>query len=108
MNATFDAPQSEYKSNVFPADFQERIGRSTAVVRELRSRGIAVLCTDAASGERPTIEINPTQSHLISGLGRGHRMVRTDSGVIAHGLIINNCEVIWYAFIEPRTHRVQA
>lgn len=108
MNATFDTQQLQHKSNVFPVDFQERIGRSNEVVRELRSRGISVLWTDAASGERPTIEINPTHAHLITAIGRGHRMVRSDAGVIAHGLIINECEVIWYAQVQPKAQRAFA
>lgn len=108
MQMTFDSMQHQHKSNVFPADFQERITRSNEVVRELRRREISVLWTDAASGARPMIEINPTHADKLGSIGRGHRMIKCAEGVVAHSLIVNECEVTWYAGVAPKPQQVFA
>lgn len=100
MQLFLEAPK-QHPSRVFPPDFQERLARSIDVVRELRARGVSVVRTDAASGEMPLIEINPAHAEKLKGLGRGHRMVRTQSLVVTHSLIVNECEVTWFAHTLP-------
>ena len=93
-------------SQVFPADFQERLARSLDVVRELRRRGVVVIRTDAASGEMPVIEITPAHAKHLAGIGHGHRMVRTEGVVVTHGLYVNGCEVVWYGHTLPGIKQV--
>lgn len=95
-------------SQVFPVDFQDRLERSLDVVRVLRVRGVKVVRTDPAAADRPVIEINPAHAEKLNGLGHGHRMAREADMVVTHGLLVNGCEVRWYAGTVPLQQRQRA
>lgn len=108
MQQLYTEAAKPHISQVFPADFQERLVRSLDVVRLLRSRDVQVVRTDPAAADRPVIEINPAHAEQLNGIGHGHRMVRSADMVITHGLIVNGCEVVWFAGTVPLVQRQRA